>query len=129
MFNRVKSLRPIWTDEQVELEMSGYKTLPDGTITRWLSRRHHMMILQALWNQSCTALLESLSTPMLIAIADLVPPGRKPTRYEVAEALQARRPETVRWRRFNGSMHDIHIDQPKELVQWILSAVDEGFFG
>ncbi len=89
----------------------------------------HMQILWALWNHRPTEIVESLETPMLIAIADSGPPERRLTRVEEAERLRAARPDSVRWRQFEGAAHDIHVDQPEELAQWMLSAVQDGFFG
>src|SRR5690606_15970146 len=129
MVARIKGFHPHWDDQQVEMQMGNYETLPDGTIRPWLTLDRHMQILWALWNQRPTELVERLETPMLIAIADSGPPERRLTRIEEAERLQKLRPDRVRWRQFTGAAHDIHVDQPEELSSWVLAAVDEGFFG
>ena len=129
MIARFQSFHPTWSDEQIDLQMGNYETLEDGTIRPWLSLDNHMAILWAMWNQRPTELVESLELPMLIAIADSGPPERRLTRVEEAERLRAGRPESVRWRQFEGAAHDIHVDQPEELAQWMLSALHEGFFG
>ena len=69
MVARFRGFHPQWSDEQIELQMGNYETLEDGTIRPWLSLEHHMEILWALWNQRPIELIESLATPMLIAIA------------------------------------------------------------
>jgi pimeloyl-ACP methyl ester carboxylesterase len=129
MVARFQSFHPEWSEEQIELQMGNYETLEDGTIRPWLSLDHHMEILWAMWNQRPTELVESLKTPVLIAIADSGPPERRLTRVEEAERLRSARPEGVQWRQFEGAAHDIHVDQPAELAAWVLSAVDDGFFG
>ena len=128
MIERFRQFHPAWTDEQIDLQMGNYETLEDGTIRPWLSLEHHMAVLWSLWNQRPTQIVESLETPMLIAVADSGPPERRLTRIEEAERLRAARPGSVRWRQFEGAAHDIHVDQPAELSQWILTAVDDGFF-
>ena len=129
MVARFRGFHPDWSDKQIELQMGNYETLEDGTIRPWLSLDRHMQILRAMWNQRPTELVEALTTPMLIAIADSGPPERRLTRVEEAERLQSMRPRSVRWRQFAGAAHDIHVDQPEELTRWVMAAVDEGFFG
>jgi pimeloyl-ACP methyl ester carboxylesterase len=129
MVSRFHTYHPYWSDEQIELQMGNYETLEDGTIRPWLTLERHMEILWNLWNQRPTEIVESLSLPMLIAIADSGPQERRLLRVEEAERLRAARPESVRWRKFEGAAHDIHIDQPEELTRWMLEAVDDGFFG
>jgi pimeloyl-ACP methyl ester carboxylesterase len=129
MIARFQTYHPYWSEEQIELQMGNYETLEDGTIRPWLSLDRHMEILWALWNQRPTEIVASLDVPMLIAIADSGPQERRLLRVEEAEKLRAARPQTVRWRQFDESAHDIHVDQPDELSSWVLQAVDEGFFG
>lgn len=129
MVDRFRQFHPAWSDEQIDLQMGNYETLEDGTIRPWLTLDRHMQILWALWNQRPKPILESLTTPTLIAIADSGPPERRLTRIEEAERLRELRPATVRWRQFKDAAHDIHIDQPEEHANWVLQAVDEGFFG
>jgi pimeloyl-ACP methyl ester carboxylesterase len=121
--------QPGWSEEQLALQMGNYETLEDGTIRPWLSLEHHMEILWALWNQDATRLVDELETPTLMALADSGPPERRVMRVEQAERLEAARPDTVRWRQFEGAAHDIHIDQPDALADWVLAAIAEGFFG
>jgi pimeloyl-ACP methyl ester carboxylesterase len=124
---RFHSFHPSWSDEQVELQMGNYETLEDGTIRPWLSLERHMMILRALWDQQPSLLFEDVKTPTLIALADSGPEQRRITRAEEAERLEATR-DHVKVRRFIGAAHDIHVDRPDELSDWILSALAEGFF-
>jgi pimeloyl-ACP methyl ester carboxylesterase len=128
MVARFRGFHPEWSEEQIELQMGNYETLEDGTIRPWLSLDNHMAILWAMWNQRPTQLIEALETPMQIAIADSGPPERRLTRVEEAQRLEAMRPHAVRWRQFEGAAHDIHVDQPDELAEWLLDALRRGFF-
>jgi pimeloyl-ACP methyl ester carboxylesterase len=129
MIARFRQYHPNWSDEQIELQMGNYETLEDGTIRPWLTLDRHMQILWALWNQRPREMLEALTTPVLIAIADSGPPERRLTRVEEAQRLMDLRPGRVRWHQFKDAAHDIHIDQPVEHARWVLDAVDDGFFG
>jgi pimeloyl-ACP methyl ester carboxylesterase len=129
MVARFRGFHPMWSDEQIEMQMGNYETLEDGTIRPWLSLENHMAILWAMWNQRPTELVEGLTSPLLIAIADSGPVERRLTRVEEAQRLEEMRPDGVRWRQFAGAAHDIHVDQPDELAGWMLRAVEDGFFG
>jgi len=126
---RILADQPGWNEEQLSLQMGNYEALEDGTIRPWLRLEHHMEILWALWNQDATTLVDQLKTPTLMALADSGPQERRAMRVEQAERLEAARPQSVRWRRFEGAAHDIHVDQPDALAAWMLSAVEDGFFG
>ena len=127
LVERFHSFHPSWSDEQVELQMGNYETLEDGTIRPWLSLERHMLILRALWEQKPSLLFESVRTPTLIALADSGPEQRRITRAEEAERLERTR-DHVKVKRFAGTAHDIHVDRPDELTDWILSALAAGFF-
>ncbi len=128
MIERFHAFHPHWSEAQIELQMGNYETLEDGTIRPWLSLEHHMEILRSLWEQKPSTLFDSVTTPTLIAIADSGPPERRVMRAEEAHRLQETKSH-VRARAFEGAAHDIHIDQPDELSEWILDAVKDGFFG
>jgi len=128
MVERFRHFHPAWSDEQIELQMGNYETLEDGTIRPWLTLDRHMEILRSLWDQRPSTLLERVDTPTLIAIADSGPEERRVMRAEEAHRLEASK-ATVRARSFSDAAHDIHIDQPDELTDWVLGAMSEGFFG
>jgi pimeloyl-ACP methyl ester carboxylesterase len=127
MIERFQAVHPHWSEMQIELQMGNYETLEDGTIRPWLTLERHMMILRSLWEQKPSAIFDRVSTPTLIAIADSGPEERRIRRSEEAARLEATRPN-VRARRFEGAAHDIHIDQPDELSDWVLESLDGGFF-
>ena len=129
MVERFRQYHPAWSDQQIELQMGNYETLEDGTIRPWLTLDRHMQILWAMWNQRPKEMLESLETPVLIAIADSGPPERRLLRVDEAQRLEEMRPGKVRWHQFKDAAHDIHIDQPEDHARWVLEAVEEGFFG
>jgi pimeloyl-ACP methyl ester carboxylesterase len=128
MVERFRHFHPAWSDEQIELQMGNYETLEDGTIRPWLTLDRHMEILRSLWDQKPSALFERVDTPTLIAIADSGPEERRVMRAEEAHRLEASK-TAVRARSFTDAAHDIHIDQPDELTDWVLGAMSEGFFG
>jgi pimeloyl-ACP methyl ester carboxylesterase len=128
MVERFRHFHEHWTAEQIELQMGNYETLEDGTIRPWLTLDRHMEILRSLWEQKPSTIFERVHTPTLIAIADSGPEERRVMRGEEAARLERTMPN-VRARSFKDAAHDIHIDQPDELTDWILGALSEGFFG
>ncbi|HEX5139720.1 MAG TPA: alpha/beta hydrolase [Dehalococcoidia bacterium] len=128
MIERFRAFHSHWSDEQIELQMGNYETLEDGTIRPWLTLDRHMEILRSLWEQKPSTIFERMDTPTLIAIADSGPEERRVMRAEEATRLEETRPH-VRALRFTDAAHDIHIDQPDELTDWVLGALAEGFFG
>ena len=67
-------------------------------------------------------------TPALIAAADGHGRDRhlERKRVEVASAAAGLERGRVRW--FEDTAHDIHVERPAELADWVLEAVREGFF-
>ena len=127
MKQRFHAFRPDWDDEQIEMQMGNYETLADGTIRPWLTLEHHMQILQALWEQKPSQLCEKVTAPVLIATAEPQDEERRKRRdEELARAAAKLRQAEVR--HFEGAHHDVHVDQPDELSQWILDALERGFF-
>ncbi len=124
---RFRSSHPDWDDEQIEMQMANYETLSDGTIRPWLTLERHMAILRALWQQKPSELSARVATPTLIAVADSQDEERRRRRDEELERVSARIKRTE-IRHFQGAHHDIHVDQPQELADWILDALQRGFF-
>lgn len=128
MLERMRSFNPDWDDEAIEMQMGNFETLPDGSIRPWLSLDRHMAILRALWEQKPSQLYSRVSTPTLIAVADRGPPQRMERKHnEVAAAEKGMACARVRW--FHDTAHDIHVHRPRELADWMLEALEQGFFG
>jgi pimeloyl-ACP methyl ester carboxylesterase len=127
MIERFRSFHPTWDDEQIEMQMGNYETLEDGTIRPWLTLERHMTILRAIWDEPPSAVHGRVAAPTLLAIADPSDAELKRMRLEASEAA-ARRLQQAEVRLFEGAPHDIHVDRPVELAEWMLEALDRGFF-
>ena len=127
MLQRMRSFHPDWSEEQIEMQMGNFETVEDGTIRPWLTLDRHMMILRALWEQKPSEIYGRIQTPTLIAVADQVPPERLAAkRVTVAQAEEGIASVRVHW--FEGAVHDIHVQRPRELADWMLDALRDGFF-
>jgi pimeloyl-ACP methyl ester carboxylesterase len=128
MVERMRAYHPDWPDAAIEMQMGNFETRADGTIAPWLTLDHHMQILAEIWEQRPSELYWQVKAPTLIAAAD--DHGRDPDmerkRFEVASAEAGIENVRVRW--FEDTAHDIHVERPLELADWILEAVREGFF-
>ncbi len=127
MIDRFRTHHPEWDDLQIEMQMGNYETLDDGTIRPWLSLDRHMAILRAMWDEPPSPLFERVSAGVLIAVADPSNPEQKRTSRDSAANAAARMPRTE-VKHFEGAPHDIHIDRPIALADWILAAMGRGFF-
>jgi pimeloyl-ACP methyl ester carboxylesterase len=128
LLERLRSFHPSWDDEQIEMQMGNFETLEDGTVRPWLSLERHLAILRALWEQKPSQIWPRVSLPALIAVAPAPSPERQKRKAEgIAAAQSALAKAEVRW--FDDSVHDIHVDRPAELAQWVLAALTAGFFG
>jgi pimeloyl-ACP methyl ester carboxylesterase len=127
MLQRMRSFHKDWNDEQIEMQMGNFETLPDGTIRPWLSLERHMLILRSLWLQRPSYLFPEVQTPTLIAVAGLGPPERRARKAEEVGAATAGI-KRVRSHWFEDSEHDIHVHHPRTLAEWMLSALEDGFF-
>ena len=127
MIERFHTYHPGWGDEQIEMQMGNYETLEDGTIRPWLTLERHMAILRAIWDDPPSPLYRRVDAPVLVALADSGLDERQRVREETAAdaASKLRRAEV---KRFDGAPHDIHVDRPDELADWILDALSRGFF-
>jgi pimeloyl-ACP methyl ester carboxylesterase len=127
MIERFGGFHPGWNADQIEMQMGNYETLEDGTIRPWLTLDRHMAIVRALWDEPPTGLFDRIDAGVLVALADSGDEERRRSREETAAnaAGQLKRAEV---KIFEGAPHDIHIDRPGELADWILDALARGFF-
>jgi pimeloyl-ACP methyl ester carboxylesterase len=109
------------------MQMGNYETLEDGTIRPWLTLEHHMAILRAIWDDPPTQLFQRMTTPVLAALAGIEDEERRRTRDDHVATATAKlaRAEV---KRFEDAPHDIHVDRPVELADWMLEALGSGFF-
>lgn len=127
MIERFRSHQPAWSDEQIEMQMGNYETLEDGTIRPWLTLNRHMAIVRALWDEPPTGLFERIETGVLVALAGSGDEERRRGREETAAAAAVRLKRAA-VKVFEGAPHDIHVDRPHELADWMLDAIGRGFF-
>jgi pimeloyl-ACP methyl ester carboxylesterase len=127
LIERFRSFHPSWDTEQIEMQMGNYETLEDGTIRPWLTLDRHMQILRALWDQRPSELSARVGVPVLVAVADTQDEERRRRRDEELAKLLPRL-QRGEARHFPGAPHDIHVDRPQELADWMLAALDRGFF-
>jgi pimeloyl-ACP methyl ester carboxylesterase len=127
MLERMRSFHPDWSDEQIEMQMGNFETLPDGTIRPWLTLERHMEILRALWEQRPSQVYGSVRAPTLVAAAGSTDDDRRRRKEEeVAAAERGLARSRTRW--FMDAAHDIHVHRPADLARWMLEALEEGFF-
>lgn len=124
----MRNAHPRWDDEQIEMQFGNLEVLADGSVRRRLSLDNHMAILQAMWQQKPSRLYGLVKAPVLIAVADSGDEERRRRRLEEIERAMRVLPR-AQMRRFEGADHDIHVDQPDALADWVLGALSEGFFG
>ncbi len=127
MLERMRAMRPDWPEETLEMRMANFEVLEDGTIRPWLTVDRHMQILRALWEQRPAQLYPKVQTPVLIAVADHGDATHRRRQAEqVAPAEEGLANVKVRW--FFDTAHDIHVNRPLELAEFILWAEATGFF-
>jgi pimeloyl-ACP methyl ester carboxylesterase len=127
MIERFRTYQPGWDDAQIEMQMGNYETLEDGTIRPWLTLERHMAIVRAIWDEPPSAIYDRVEAPVLVALADAADEERQRSREENA-ANAAARLRRAEIKVFHRAPHDIHVDQPRELTDWILDALARGFF-
>jgi len=123
----MRDAHPHWDDEQIEMQFGNLEVLPDGSVRRRLSLDNHMQILRAMWEQKPSSLYGRIKAPVLIAVADSRDPERRRRRLEEIERAVQILPR-AQMRYFPGADHDIHVDQPDALANWVVAALSEGFF-
>ncbi|MGQ0849123.1 MAG: alpha/beta fold hydrolase [Actinomycetota bacterium] len=125
-----KQARQRWCDldsfppEAVSAQLANLEESPDGTIRRRLSLDHHLALLRAMFDQDPRVVARKVGVPVLVVFAD---DGSRPDKDLQATAFvsQLRR---GRLRRVTGH-HDLHAQQPDNVAQLMLGAIDEGFLG
>ena len=119
---------PTWPESAIEMQMGNFETLPDGTVRPWLTLDRHVQILRVIWEQRPSELYARVKTPALIAAADDHGRDGNLERKRVEVAAASAGIEIVRIRWFQDTAHDIHVERPVELADWILDALSDGFF-
>jgi pimeloyl-ACP methyl ester carboxylesterase len=129
MLDRMRGFHADWPEETLEMAMANFETMEDGTIRPWLTLDRHMLIVRALWEQRPAEIYPHVLVPTMIAVADAgMNERRRERRAAEVGAAEAGLPNG-RVHHFVDSHHDIHMERPAQLAQWMLDALDEGYFG
>ncbi len=117
---------PTWPETGIESTMANFEIRDDATIAPRLSRRNHMQILRALWEDRPSTKFATLRVPALFVFAG-AGIGGPPNKRGGAEVAASTIPVVeVCW--FEDADHDIHAQYPIELAELIDSRVRDGFF-
>ncbi len=86
--------------------MANFEHLPDGAIRPRLQLDHHIRILRALWEHTPSAIVPTLSNPVLLVLAE-ADDGWMDHRRTMADAIATAAPSVrVEWL---AGDHDLHI--------------------
>jgi pimeloyl-ACP methyl ester carboxylesterase len=128
LLDRMRGFHAEWPEETLEMAMANFETIEDGTIRPWLTLDRHMLILRALWDQKPSELYPKVPTPTLIAVADVGGNERRRLRKEAEVGAAEAALPNASIRVFEKTHHDIHMERPADLAQWMLDALEDGFF-
>ena len=106
-----------WNADVEATLLSLFELAADGTVRPRLSKRNHMQILRAVWEQSLPDVYAAMVAPVAIMPAIGGPEEAVEKRRQVARARALLRQSTVRW--FPDSSHDIPLEHPAELAKAI----------
>lgn len=112
---------PTWTDWGVSATLANLEVLVDGTVRPWLARDRHLRILRALWEQRPVELLDRLSVPVLLVLADGGDGWAEAKREAVARVPSAAPQAKVRVEWMAGD-HDLHVEQPERVATLLVEA-------
>lgn len=125
---RVKGSNPLWQpgDRAIEIILANFEIDKYETIRPHLSFEHHMQIVRSMWEFQTYAAYARLRCPVLLVPAH---PGEVSTQ-ELREFLSLKEkgvrqitetnPDVkVEW--MHDSVHDIPLQRPSELAEWIVS--------
>ena len=104
---------PHWSDWAVAATMANCEVRGDGTVRPWLPFDHHMEILRALWEHRPLDLLP-LAVPLSLLFAQ---------EDEAERARSLGHDMRVEW--LEGD-HDLHVQQPDRVAEWILQGHGDG---
>jgi pimeloyl-ACP methyl ester carboxylesterase len=127
MLERMRGYHDDWAEETLEMAMANFETLEDGTIRPWLTLDRHMQIVRALWEQRPSELYPYVLVPTMIAVADAGMNERRRARRAAEVAAAEAGLPNGRVHHFIDSHHDIHMERPAELAQWMLEGLEDGF--
>ena len=127
MEERMRSFRPDWPEETLEMRLANFETLADGTVRPWLSKERHMKVLRGLWEHRPADVYPRVKAPVLVAVADHGDSEHRMRQHDQVSPAERHLPRVnVRW--FFDTAHDIHVHRPLELSEYMLWALATDFF-
>ncbi|HLI23924.1 MAG TPA: alpha/beta fold hydrolase [Acidimicrobiales bacterium] len=125
----LRAAHPDWPPEGIEGTLANFEVLPDGRVSPWLDRRHHMEIVRHMWDHRPSERYPRIGVPVMLipAEADSVPSARwmGSKRDQVARAEKALPVSLTRWIRGD---HDLHAQHPAEVADLVHAAADPSTF-
>ncbi len=110
---QLAAAHPDWVPEAVEATLGNLREHPDGTVTPWLDRERHRMIVASLLAHRPRELYPLVRCPVALLVA--TNPVDPPYRHEqVGEALAALADATLV--EFPHSDHDLHAQYPEQVA-------------
>lgn len=110
-----------WPPEGIEAQLANLEEAEDGSIQRRLALPHHLAILRAMFGQSPLVLAEVCERPVLVIAADNEMAGKSD---QVDAFVKRLRRGRVDWLRGH---HDLHAEQPANVIDKIRQSLDDGF--
>ncbi|MGH9890920.1 MAG: alpha/beta fold hydrolase, partial [bacterium] len=110
-----------WQPEAIAAQLANLEETEDGSIQRRLPLRHHLSILRAMYDQRPQALAEGCARPVLMIAADDAMPEKKEQVDAFVKRLGQGRGVWLR------GHHDLHAEQPANVVEVIERALADGF--
>ncbi len=90
--DRLRAAHPDWPEWGIESTMANFEHLPDGAIRPRLQLDHHLRILRALWEHTPSAIVPTLSNPVLLVLAE-ADDGWMDHRRTMADAIATAAPK------------------------------------
>ena len=114
----------LWNEQVKEMVLSNFE-VRDGKIYRRLTIENHMKILRAMYEQKTTAMLGSVTCPVLVIIANQERDNEESRRWAefrregAARAEEALKQGRIVW--MDDTIHDVPVQRPRELAKCLLS--------
>lgn len=117
-----------WSEEAIAGAMENMERRDDDTAHPWLTFERHIEVLRGLWEHSPSERFPTISVPVMFVPASNNPDdeftAQKRSALERAKSLLAKC--RIHW--FTPADHDVHAQKPREFVDAVAQAIDDGFF-
>lgn len=117
---------PDWDDWAIDATLANLEVVDGGSVRARHSFDHHMLILRALWEHRPSQVFPDLAVPVALILADSAEDGPSGSRASVDRAAGLLARGRIQW--VPGADHDIHVQQPATVADFLVEAADDGFF-